>query len=83
MMFEMTLIVELGIIWSTFEEGYIFVIVWLIFSSVVQNWTSWNLSIQLSTQNNTTSRSKDSTKFYPVCTNEIITYALLQLLSLD
>jgi hypothetical protein len=27
MMFEMTLVVELGIIWSTFEEGYIFVIV--------------------------------------------------------
>jgi hypothetical protein len=83
MMFEMTLFLELGIIWSTFEEGYIFVIVWLIFSSVVQNWTSWNLSIQLSTQNNTTSRSKDSTKFYPVCTNEIITHMHSSNYSLD
>ncbi len=36
-------------------------------SSVAQNWTSWNLSIQVPTTNNTTSRSKDSTKLYPVC----------------
>jgi hypothetical protein len=43
-------------------------------SSVAQSWTSWDLSIQVPTKNNTTSRSKDSTKLYPVCTNEIITH---------